>query len=111
MKKKWQRWHPAHGCVRMNSVDIPKKEVNMAAKEFDDRNRGVLFRNNRKNTDRHPDMTGKINIEGKEYWLSGWTAYKRNDGEKYLQLSVTPIEEKAEKTKYNANDEMDDLPF
>lgn len=83
----------------------------MAGKEYDNTNRGAIFRNNRKTTDKHPDMTGKINVDGKDYWLSGWTAHKRNDGEKYLQLSVTPVEEKAEKPKYNANDDLDDLPF
>lgn len=80
-------------------------------KEYDNTNRGAIFRNTRKTTDKHPDMTGKINVDGKDYWVSGWTAYKRNDGEKYLQLSVTPVEEKAEAAKYNADNDMDDLPF
>ena len=83
----------------------------MSGKSFDDRNRGAIFRNNRKTTDKHPDMTGKINVDGKDYWISGWTCYKRNDGEKYLQLSVTPVEEKAENSNYNAKDEMDSCPF
>lgn len=42
------------------------------AKDYDNTNRGVLFLNDRKEKDSHPDRKGSINIDGKEYWLSGW---------------------------------------
>ncbi len=61
--------------------------------QYDNTNRGVLFINNNKKSDKSPTVMGKIDIEGTEYYLSGWTNYKRGDGEKYLSLSVTPIEE------------------
>lgn len=83
----------------------------MAGGNYDNTNKGAIFKNNRKTTDRHPDMTGKLNVDGKDYWISGWTCYKRQGGEKYLQLSITPVEEKPRETNYNANDEMDDAPF
>lgn len=41
-------------------------------KEYDNTNRFVLFQNDKKDKDTHPDYKGEINIEGKEYWLSGW---------------------------------------
>jgi hypothetical protein len=60
--------------------------------KYNNTNRGALFKNDRKEQDSHPDLSGQINIEGKEYWLSGWS--KRNDDGsfKVLSLSVKPKE-------------------
>lgn len=33
---------------------------------------GSLFKNNRKTTETHPDLTGTIMLNGKEHWLSAW---------------------------------------
>lgn len=40
--------------------------------EFDNTNRGSIWKNVRKETEKHPDFTGSINVEGKEFWLNGW---------------------------------------
>jgi len=40
--------------------------------EYDNTNRGALFPNQRKTTSRHPDYTGRINVDGQDYWVSGW---------------------------------------
>jgi len=47
---------------------------------------GVLFKNDRKQTDKHPDYTGDITLDGVTYWLNGW----KKDGQKgtFLSLSV-----------------------
>jgi hypothetical protein len=45
--------------------------------KFDDKNRGSFWKNDRKETDKHPDWTGSLNVDGLEYWVSGWT--KRKD--------------------------------
>jgi hypothetical protein len=50
------------------------------------KNSGYLFVNKKK-TGKQPDYRGKITIEGKEYWLSGWESEK--DGEKMWSLSAT----------------------
>ena len=55
--------------------------------DYDNTNRGVLFRNDRQETDRHPTHTGSINIEGREYWLSAWVKESKN-GKKFFSLSV-----------------------
>jgi len=60
--------------------------------EYDNTNRGVLFVNDRKETETQPDRKGSINVEGKEYWLSGWI--KESAKGKILSLSIQPKEEK-----------------
>jgi len=60
------------------------------SKQYDNTNRGVLFINERKEQDSHPDRKGSINIEGKEYWLSAWD--KETAKGATISLSVTPKE-------------------
>lgn len=59
---------------------------------YDNTNRGMLARNDRKERDTHPDYNGSINIEGVEYWLSGWVREGREgtkfEGRKFFSLSV-----------------------
>ena len=40
--------------------------------DFDNTNRGAVWKNDRKSKDTDADFTGSINIEGKEYWLNAW---------------------------------------
>lgn len=54
--------------------------------EYSNDNRGVLFRNDKKESDKHPDYKGRIDIDGTEYWLSAWIK-KSKDGETYMSLS------------------------
>ena len=42
------------------------------SKQYDNTNTGVLFINDRKEKETHPTRKGSLNVEGKEYWLSGW---------------------------------------
>lgn len=42
------------------------------AKEFDTTNRGSIWKNEKKETDTHPDFTGSLNVDGVEYWVSAW---------------------------------------
>jgi len=78
---------------------------------YDNTNKGALFVNKRRTTDRHPNLTGKIDIEGVEYWISAWTNHKKSDGEKYLSLNVTPVEEKPVQENTTKTIMDDDIPF
>ena len=54
--------------------------------DYDNTDRGVLFVNDRKQSDRHPDMKGKLNIDGTEFWLSGW--WKDGKNGEFLSISL-----------------------
>lgn len=53
---------------------------------------GILSKNDKKTTDKHPDYKGDMMIEGREYWLSGWIK-KSKDGRSFLSLALTPKDE------------------
>lgn len=56
--------------------------------EYDNTNRGVLFKNDRKETEKHPDYKGSVNFNGQDCWLSAWL--KDGKSGKFMSLSVTP---------------------
>ena len=39
---------------------------------YDNTNTGIISVNERKESEKHADYTGTINVGGKEFWLSGW---------------------------------------
>lgn len=90
------------------------------AGQYDDTNRGVLFKNDRKESPNHPDYKGSINVGGEDYWISGWIKTAgpsaRNPGSKFLSVQVTPKEDKAPPPRYTTpdlsdDDDDDDIPF
>lgn len=58
---------------------------------YDNTNTGALFTNDRKTNDRQPGFTGKVDVEGKEYWLSAW-AKKTKAGKPFMSLALTPVD-------------------
>ena len=63
------------------------------AKEFDNTNRGSAFKNEKKETENHPDLTGSINVEGTEYWLSIWKKESKA-GSPFLSISIRKKEDR-----------------
>lgn len=56
--------------------------------EYNDQDRGALFRNDKKGDNENaPDYKGSINVGGVDYWLSSWLKTSK-DGKKYMSLSV-----------------------
>ncbi len=45
--------------------------------EFDNTNRGSIWKNEKKEKATQADFTGTINVDGVEYWLNGW---RRKEG-------------------------------
>ena len=82
---------------------------------YDNTNRGIISKNERKTEDRHPDIKGSINVEGREFWIDGWRK-ERNDGSgSFYSLSVKPKDAPAPAAKPAQKraqvDESDDIPF
>jgi hypothetical protein len=50
-------------------------------------NSGALFKNDKKESDKHPDYKGDINIEGRNYWISAWV--KEGKSGKFFSISVS----------------------
>ena len=78
-------------------------------------NSGSLFVNEKKEQDNHPDRTGTIMVDGKEYWLNGWLK-KTKEGATWMSLSVKPKEvtrgsQRAAGQRQAPRDEDQDVPF
>lgn len=88
--------------------------------EYDNTNRGAIFKNEKKETPNHPDFTGAINVDGVEYWVSAW---KRKEGASpkapALSFSISPKDKSAiSKTQTQSNEQKgsfddfsDDIPW
>ena len=54
--------------------------------QYDNTNRGVLFSNDRKESDKHPDWKGRLNIAGVDHWVDGWI--KQGARGEFISLSL-----------------------
>ena len=56
--------------------------------DFDNTNRGVLFKNDRKTEgDKKPEYTGSLNVDGVEFFLDAWLKVGKS-GAKFMSVSV-----------------------
>lgn len=85
---------------------------------YDETNRGAVWRNQHKKSDNHPDLSGRINVDGKEYWLNGWTKKPdANEKAPVVSFAVRPVEDQAPAPKPQptqaspAGDFTDDIPW
>jgi hypothetical protein len=61
--------------------------------EYDNNMRGVMFKNDRKENDKHPDYKGSAEINGVQYWVSGWIKTPNSGGNKFLSMSFKAKDE------------------
>jgi len=82
--------------------------------DYDDTNRGSIWPNDRKETDKHPDFTGSLNVEGRDYWVSAWKRRPdANPKAPSLSFSIKAKDDyQAPKESEPKADEFeDDIPF
>ena len=86
--------------------------------QYDNNNSGILSRNDRKEQPNHPDFKGALNVNGVDYWLSGWVKERKDGTGKFFSLSVkakdAPQAAPAAKpapTGSGFDDMSDDVPF
>jgi hypothetical protein len=93
-------------CVNPSFCETCRQErTSTMADKFDDTNRGVLFNErDRKQTEKDRDYSGKINIGGREFWLSAWIKTSKK-GLKFLSLSAKAMDSPAAKADIDINDE------
>ena len=79
--------------------------------DYDNTNSGTFFVNDRKAKETHPDYSGKINVEGKEYYLKGWKKTAKS-GVNFLSLAVNPVDgAKSSAPKAASAPVNDETPF
>ena len=83
--------------------------------EYDNTNRGVLFRNDKKESEKHPDFTGSMDVGGVDHYLSAWVKESKQ-GKKFFSISIKPKNDVAapaiQKAKEIVQDDLeDDIPF
>ena len=69
----------------------------------------VLFKNDKKETDKHPDLRGQGQVNGKEYWLSAWKNVSQ-EGKGYIKISLA-LKDSIKNPDGKQIDKDLDLPF
>ena len=83
---------------------------------YDNTNSGIMARNERRDTDKHPEFTGSINVEGTDFWLSAWVNEGKPggklEGKKYFSIKLTRKEGgSAGRPVSDSSFVSDDIPF
>ncbi len=76
--------------------------------EYDNTNRGVLFKNDQGGNLKRPQYRGSINVGGTDYNISAWIKESRKDGSKFMSLSVEPKKDAKPKVQVPVQDFVDD---
>ncbi len=88
--------------------------------EFDNRNRGSLWKNQKKETEDQPDYRGDIDVDGKQFWLSAWVktsgpSSAKRPNEKFFSLALTEKEQQLPKDEPQSSLQEaldgDEIPF
>jgi hypothetical protein len=92
---------------------------------YDNTNSGMMAWNENRKTDKHPEFSGSINVEGTDYWLSAWVNEGKPggkmEGKKYFSIKINRKDggqssgggggiQRMERPSYG-NLESDDIPY
>ena len=79
-------------------------------------NSGAIFKNDKKETESHPDYKGSARVAGIDYWVSVWVNTSAK-GNKYMSTSFTAKEQVQDQGITQAKQAMsieeldEDIPF
>jgi len=79
---------------------------------YDNKNSGVLFKNDKKGNEKAPDYKGKVNIEGKEKDIAGWI--REGKSGKFISIKISDMMKKDnifDNKPKTVFDDKTDLPF
>ena len=78
---------------------------------YDNTNRGILSRNDRKTADTHPDFTGSLNVNGVEMWMDGYTQKTKDGSRSFMSIKVKPKDAPKAARQPSSADDDSDFPF
>jgi len=76
--------------------------------EYDNTNRGVLFKQTDKTNDKAPDYKGSFNYKGAEFKIAGWIKMSKA-GSPFLSISVDDFVPQQKEESVSVSSE--DIPF
>jgi uncharacterized protein (DUF736 family) len=76
---------------------------------YDNTNTAVIFKNNKKENEKHPDYRGTINVDGKELEISLWI--KEGKAGKFFSGKIKEPFKKMENTSDKIRNESSGMPF
>jgi len=81
--------------------------------EYDNTNRGAIWKNDKKETEKHPDFRGEMEVTAPgKYWVSAW---KRSpgapDNAPALSFALTPKDSVVKSEPAPKQQTDDDFPF
>ena len=79
--------------------------------EYDNTNRGIIFKNDKKGNEKAPEYTGKGNFKGTDFEISLWVKKDKN-GKSYFSVSFKePYKKEQPKDDFPAQSDPGDLPY
>lgn len=79
--------------------------------EYDNTNKGTLFRNDKGDNPSRPDYTGGLNVEGKQYRIAAWIREAKSTGNKFLSLNIEESEARKEQPAEEPAEVDESIPF
>ena len=94
--------------------ELRRRGIPMA--EYDNNFKGVLYKNDKKTEDKHPEYKGSGQIDGIEYWISAWIKTAGQNakvpGSKFMSLAFTPKNQSGgTSTQTTSTVPAEDIPF